>query len=199
MGRQGIIKRRENSFMDDTQIIALYFARDEAAITQTASKYGTGLKRMAQNLLYNTEDAEECVNDTYHAAWNQIPPTYPQCLFAFLGRIVRNISISRIRMQKAKKRDTGLEVLLSELEDCIPSGNTVEQVIEGQELTGYISDWLKTLTKEERICFVRRYWHGEEVKELAVKCHVTAAQMAQRMLRLRKSLKKYLEGKGVAV
>ena len=185
--------------MDDVQIVALYFARDEAAITQTARKYGPSLKGIAMNLLYNTEDAEECVNDTYHAAWNRIPPTYPQCLFAFLGRIVRNLSISRIRMQKAKKRDGGVEILLSELEDCIPTGNAVEQVIEGQELTGYISDWLKTLSQEERVCFVRRYWYGEEVKVLAKKFHVTAAQMAQRMLKLRKSLKKYLEGKGVAV
>ena len=185
--------------MDDTQIIALYFARDEAAITQTASKYGVRLNGLARNLLYNTEDAEECVNDTYHAAWNRIPPTYPQCLFAFLGRIVRNLSISRVRMQKAKKRDSGLEILLSELEDCIPSETTVERAIEGQELTGYINDWLKALPQEERVCFVRRYWHGEEVKLLAARFHMTAAQMAQRMLRLRKGLKKYLEEKGVAV
>ena len=151
------------------------------------------------NLLYNREDAEECVNDTYHAAWNQIPPTVPQCFSAFLGRIVRNLSISRIRRQKAKKRDGGLEILLSELEECIPAGNTVEKELEGQELTGYISDWLQTLSQEERVCFVRRYWHGEEVKVLAGKCHMTAAQMAQRMLRLRKGLKKYLEEREVAV
>ena len=185
--------------MDDIQIIALYFARDEAAIAQTASKYGTRLSGIARNLLYNTEDAEECVNDTYHAAWNRIPPTYPQSLFAFLGRIVRNLSISRLRMLKAKKRDGGLEILLSELEECIPAETTVERTMEAQELTGYINDWLKTLPQEERVCFVRRYWYGEEVKVLAANFRMTAAQMAQRMLRLRKGLKKYLEEKGGAV
>lgn len=180
-------------------IIGLYFERNERAISETAIKYGSYLNGIAMNLLFNSEDAEECVNDTYHAAWNQIPPTYPQCFSAFLGRIVRNLSISRLRMYRAKKRYGGLEVLLSELEDCIPAGNTVEQVMESQELTGYISNWLKTLPQEERVCFVRRYWHGEEVKVLAKKCHVTATQMAQRMLKLRKSLKKYLEREGVVI
>lgn len=185
--------------MEDTAIIRLYFKRDEKAISETATKYGAYLKGIAMNLLYNREDAEECVNDTYHAAWNQIPPTYPQCFSAFLGRIVRNLSISRLRMYHAKKRYTGLEVLLSELEDCIPSGDTVEQVIEGQELSAYINEWLQTLPQEERVCFIRRYWHGDEVKELAKKCGLSAAQMAQQMLRLRRSLKKYLEERGVAV
>lgn len=185
--------------MEDTQIIELYFARDEQALSETEQKYGRFCWQIAMNVLSVWEDAEECVSDTYLSAWKQIPPTRPQSFKAFLGRIVRNLSISRFRAMRAKKRYNGMEVMLSELGDCVPSDENVEQTLEAKELAGYINEWLDLLEPEDCALFVRRYWFGDPVQELAERCGITAPQMAQRMLKLRKSLKTALEGKGVAV
>ena len=185
--------------MEDNQIIDLYFHRDESALTETANKYGTFCLRIAMNVVNVREDAEECVNDTYHTAWNQIPPTRPDSFKAFLGRIVRNFAISKYRALHAKKRFNGLEVMLSELGDCIPATESVEQEMEAKELTEYINSWLADLKQEDRVLFVRRYWYGDEVKDLARKCGVSGTQMTQRMLRLRRKLKEYLTEKGVVL
>lgn len=185
--------------MDDPQIIALYFQRNETAIRETDRKYGPFCRRMAENILTLREDAEECVNDTYHTAWNTIPPEEPRSLRAFLGRIVRNLSISRWRAGRAQKRYGGMEVLLSELDDCVPAGNLVEEALDRQALAGSISAWLDGLPAQERRLFLRRYWYGDAVNALAAEAGCTANQMAQRMLRLRKSLKSALEAEGVNV
>lgn len=185
--------------MEDKQIIELYFQRNETAISETAAKYGAFCQKIAMNILSIREDAEECVNDTYHSVWNQIPPTNPDSFRSFLGRITRNLSISRFRSLRAKKRYAGMELMLSELEECIPTQNTVERTIESKELSLYINEWLTTLPEQETILFLRRYWYGDSVKDLAQKTNTTAAQMAQTMLRLRKSLKAYLMQKGVTV
>lgn len=185
--------------VEDNQIIELYFKRDEAALTETATKYGTFCLRIAMNVVNVREDAEECVNDTYHTAWNQIPPTKPDSFKAFLGRIVRNFAITKYRAVHAKKRFNGLEVMLSELSDCIPSAESVEQEIEAKELTEYINIWLTELKPEDRALFVRRYWYGDEVRDLAKRCGVSGTQMTQRMLRLRRKLRAFLEEKGVAL
>ncbi|MBR6644113.1 MAG: sigma-70 family RNA polymerase sigma factor [Lachnospiraceae bacterium] len=185
--------------MEDNQIIELFFRRDETALTETANKYGGFCLRIAMNVVNVREDAEECVNDTYHTAWNQIPPTKPDSFKAFLGRIVRNFAISKYRVLHAKKRFNGLEVMLSELSDCIPGTESVEQEMEAKELTEYINTWLAGLKPEDRALFVRRYWYGDEVRELAKKCGVSGTQMTQRMLRLRRKLKVFLEEKGVVL
>ena len=185
--------------VEDQQIIELYFQRDERAISETAAKYGGFCTHIAMNILSVKEDAEECVSDTYFSAWKQIPPTMPEVFKAFLGRITRNLSISKFRAMRAKKRFNGLEVMLSELEDCLPSLENVEQVVEARQLSEYISIWLDSLSEEDCALFVRRYWYGEEVQVLAKKCGITAGHMAQKMLRLRKGLKTFLEQKGVAL
>lgn len=185
--------------VDDKQIIDLYFARSEQAVKETEQKYGAFCHRIAMNILGIHEDAEECVNDTYYSVWNQIPPTVPESFKAFIGRITRNTSISRFRTLRAKKRYNSMDIMLSELSDCVPSSGNVEQVVEVNQLSEYISDWLDSLSEEDCTLFVRRYWFGDEVQELAKKCGVSAPKMAQRMLRLRKSLKAALEKKGVAL
>ena len=185
--------------MDDKQIIELYFERNEQAIKETETKYGAFCHRIAMNILGIHEDAEECVNDTYYSVWKQIPPTVPEVFKVYLGRITRNLSISRFRAMRAKKRYSSMEIMLSELNDCVPSSSNVEQTIEVIQLSDYISEWLDSLPEEDCALFVRRYWFGDEVQELAKKCGITAAKMAQRMLRLRKSLKAALEQKGVAL
>ena len=184
--------------MTDEQIIRLYFDRDQAAIAETDRKYGSYCYSIASNLL-GREDSEECVNDTYHAAWTHIPPEVPQSLKAFLGRIVRNLSISRFRRSHAQKRSSGTDVLLSELEDCLPTPQTVETEADSRELSRLISSWLATLSDDDRALFVLRYWHGSAVQDLAEKCGCTPNAVSLRIRRLRKNLKHYLEAKGVSL
>ena len=182
--------------MTDEQILQLYFDRDQSAIAETDRKYGSYCYASAANLL-GREDSEECVNDTYHAAWTHIPPEIPQSLKAFLGRIVRNLSISRFRRTHARKRSSGTDVLLSELEDCLPDAHTVEAEADSRELSRLISSWLASLSGDDRALFVLRYWHGTAVQELAKQCGCTPNALSLRIRRLRKSLKHYLEAKGV--
>lgn len=182
--------------MTDGQIIELFFLRDERAIAETARAYGAFCGRVAANLLDSREDAEECVLDAYHAAWRRIPPERPASLKAFLGRITRNLSVSRFRAQRAKKRGGGMELLLSELEDCVPSPDTVERELEARQLSALISAWLDTLSPDDRALFVRRYWYGDGVGALARECGATQNGMAQRMLRLRRGLRAALEAEG---
>ncbi|MBQ3356421.1 MAG: sigma-70 family RNA polymerase sigma factor [Oscillospiraceae bacterium] len=185
--------------MVDKEIVSLYLERKEEAITETERKYGAYCRQISRNILTVKEDAEECVNDAYHAAWMHIPPDEPQRLKTYLGKLIRNLAISRYRKNRAAKRYVGVEVLLSELDDCVPDGQSPERAVEAHELTQELSDWLLSLKKEDRILFLRRYWYGFSVKQLAQErgCKPNAA--AQRLYVLRCALRDYLTVKGVAL
>jgi len=183
--------------VDDHAIVELYHRRDERAVEESDRKYGALCRSIALHLLGFREDAEECVNDTWHTAWNKMPPDRPHSLGAFLGRITRNLSISRWRRDHAQKRYDGMEVMLSELEDCVPAPGTVEENLERQQLAQSISVWLDSLGPEDRTLFIRRYWYGEAVKELATERGMGANVLSQRLLRLRKGLRAFLESEGV--
>ena len=183
--------------MDDLTIVELYHRRDEQAIAESDKKYGAMCCSIALHLLVLREDAEECVNDTWHAAWNRMPPDRPSVLSAFFGRITRNLSISRWRREHAKKRYDGIEILLSELEDCVPAPRTLEEDFDRQRLASFISAWLDRLTEGDRRLFIRRYWYGDSVKELAAERGETAGALSQRLLRLRRALRAFLESEGV--
>lgn len=185
--------------MEDTAIIGLFFSRDEAAISETAAKYGTFCHRIALNILSVDADADECVNDAYLRAWNSIPPQKPDRLGAWLGRIVRNIAYDLWKKNHRRKRYAGMEELLSELEECIPAPVTVEHVIEEQELTEAINRWLSALPQNDRVLFMRRYWNGEAVNVLAREAGSSPANMAKRMYRLRQNLKLMLEKEGYSL
>lgn len=185
--------------MDDLKIIELYWERNENAIIETENKYGRLLYKISFNILSNNEDSKECVNDTYIRIWKSVPPERPRSLTAYLGRIIRNISIDYLKQNRAQKRYSGGDLLLSELEDCIPSRNTVWGEIENKALSRLISDWLNTLPKEDRILFVRRYWYGDSVKELASAIGTTPSKLASRMYRLRSNLKDFLEKEEVTL
>lgn len=185
--------------MKDNEIIALYWSRDERAISETDIKYGRFCRSIALNVLTVNEDAEECVNDTYHKAWTVIPPQKPELFRAWLGRVVRNISLNLWNRNHAQKRNSGMEMMLSELEECIPSPASIENEIEDMELGRVISVWLRTLTDEDRMYFIIRYWNGVPLKDIAEKHGLRADKLAQKMLRLRKSLKTALEKEGITL
>lgn len=185
--------------MDDLQIIELYWAREEAAIAESSIKYGKLLHHIAYNILANREDSEECVSSTYGRAWDTMPPQKPGSLSAYLGRITRNLSINRWYENRAQKRGGGAFALLSELSDCIPSANSVEAAVETNALAELISRWLRSLPKEERTLFLRRYWFGDSLSFLAKARGTSANQLAGRIYRLRQKLKVMLEQEGVSL
>lgn len=185
--------------MDELEIIELYWERNEIAIDETSARYGRLLYKISFNILSNHEDSQECVNDTYIKTWESIPPERPRSLTAYLGRIVRNLSIDYWNKSRAKKRYAGGDLLLSELIDCIPSQETVWSEVETKILSIIISDWLNALAREDRNLFVRRYWFCDSIKDLANKAGTSPNKLASHMYRLRSNLKDVLEKEGVSL
>lgn len=185
--------------MEDGAIIELYWQRSERAIEETRAKYGAYCYQIAFNLLRSPEDAEETVSDTYHAAWNAMPPERPGSLRAWLGRVARNLSLGRWNREHRMKRDAGLTELLGELTDCLPAPDTPERSLEAKELRDAIDRWLGSLGRTDRVLFLRRYWYGLSLQELAKERALSPAKLAQKMLRLRQSLRKALEKEGISL
>lgn len=183
--------------VEDLAIIELFFQRAEQAIAEVQQKYGSFCQTVAMNLLGEKQDAEECVNDTWNVAWQRIPPERPRMLGAFLGRITRNLAISRFRKNTAQKRGEGISLLLTELEHCVPAGQSTEEAVDAILLGEYISKWLESLPADDRALFLRRYWFGESNRELAREVGTGEGHLAQRLFRLRAQLKKELEKEGV--
>ncbi len=177
--------------MDDEVIVELFWQRSEAALTQAERAYASYCHAIAHRILRSHEDADECVNDTLARAWNAIPPARPQNLRTYLGRITRNLSLNALEKARAAKRGAGqLPVLLSELEECIPSSSeTIDTIIKSKELARVIERWLSTLSADDRILFLRRYWFGDMVAALAEECVTTPNKLAGRLYRLRQRLK----------
>ena len=182
--------------MEDKGILSLLRQRDEAAISEVKRKYGAFCYRIARDLLDAREDAEECVNDALLALWQAIPPACPSSIQAFLGRVIRNLAISRFRKAAAGKRGGGLACLLEELEDCLPDSQSLEAQVDSAALSKVISGWLYTLPPGDRRLFVLRYWYGRSVSELAGQLDKTPKELSQRTFRLRQKLKKVLEKEG---
>lgn len=181
--------------MEDSEIVDLYWRRDERAIEETGRKYGSLCRSVAGNIL-GAEDAEECVNDALHQAWTSIPPQRPDRLGAWLGKVTRNLALNLWDKNRARKRYAGMTALLDELAECVPGPITVEKELEDRELSTAIDRWLRALPREDRVMFLRRYWYGVELRELAAKRGVSPNRLAQKMLRLRRSLKHTLEKEG---
>ena len=180
--------------MHDNQIIDLYFARDERAITETDTKHGAVCMNLSLNILQSRPDAEECLNDTYLSAWNHIPPERPAYFRAFLCRIIRNLSLQRLQYLHRQKRNRDLEVSLEELEDCIP----IPEEREG-ELAEHPSDFLGMQEKTDRLLFMGRYFHACSVKTLAQRSGLRENTVSMRLHRIRERLRAYLEERGYSV
>ena len=185
--------------MEDSEIIRLFWERDENAIREAEKKYGAFCLRLAHNITRDEEDARECVNDAWLRAWNHIPPERPENLRAYLGRIVRNLALNRYEREHAGKRSAALTELFDEWEDCLSASSDVEKEIDAKELTRLLDRWLETLSAEDRRIFVRRYWYGDSVKELARRSGIRAGAMTQRLYRLRLDLRALLTKEGYTI
>ncbi len=175
--------------MEDEKIIDLFFERSEKAIQELDSKYGKLFYKLSNNIINNKQDAEECVNDAYLGAWNTIPPQKPNPLLSYICKIVRNISIKNY--WKNKKHST-YTISLDELKPFICGNSTTENEIEVKELTHIIENFLDTLSKENRIIFIRRYWFYDNYKDIAEFMGVSEKTISVRLTRIRKKLKAHL-------
>ena len=183
--------------MEDDQIVSLYWNRDESAIRETETKYGNYLQKIAFNILNNTEDSRESVNDTYLAAWDSMPPHRPNVLSAYLAKLVRRISIDLFRYRTRDKRMASEYALsLTELEDCIPGGNTTEETVNGKLLADAIGIYLRLLPEATRTAFLGRYYFLDSVKEVADYCGMTESKCKSLLYRTRLGLKDYLQKEG---
>ena len=183
--------------MEDQRIVALYWERNPQAIEESQAQYGTRCHRIARNILNSTEDAEECVNDTFLRAWDAIPPEKPSVLRSLFGRITRNLALDRYDYNNAQKRNPRLETAMDEYWECIPNG---EALLEDRlVLKDLLNRFLESLDKQTRIVFLRRYWYVCTPKEIARSMGLSESNVNVILHRTRKSLKQYLEKEGIVV
>ena len=180
--------------MEDSKIIELYLERSENAIAETDRKYRKYCYSIAYNILHNSGDSEEVINDTYLGAWNSIPPNVPKVLQTFLGRIARNISLKKLRSSNTQKRGGG-EVFLvfDEMAELIPSGQDTENDVETKELAHLINTFLKSLPETERRIFVCRYWYFDAIADISDQFGFTPSKIKSMLFRIRKKLLNKLE------
>lgn len=183
--------------MDDSQIVALYWDRDETAIDQTDKKYGRYLAKIAYNILADREDSKESVNDTYLAAWNSMPPHRPGVLSAYLGKLTRRISIDLFRKKTSQKRSGGEYALsLQELEDSLSGGDTTVQAVDCQLLAQSIEQYLRAIGTEARTVFIGRYYYLDPVKQIALYCRMSESKVKILLHRTRQGLWEHLKKEG---
>lgn len=182
--------------MNDSTIIELLWNRDEQAISELKCKYEKLCFRVAGNILSRYEDAEECVNASYYAVWDTIPPQRPKGLGTYLCRLLKNIAISRVRYNTADKRSSDFAVSLEEMEQCIPDASGVEESVSASMLGEEISRFLRTQPKKYRMIFVRRYWYSDSLAEIAELYEMNENTVATYLFRTRKRLGEFLKREG---
>ena len=186
--------------MEDKEIVELFFQRNEDAIACTDSKYGRYLSKISFNILKDSLDAEECVNDTYMKAWSTIPPKRPDVLGAFLAVITRNLSLDKYKYKYAAKRAQGeFALLLSELEECVPDEAFADREMEGKEISRVITDFLRGRSEDSRKIFVMRYFFCDSVKEISKKSGFSESKVKSSLFATRNALKKQLIQEGIYI
>ncbi len=183
--------------MNDSEIVELFFSRDEKAISAANQKYGKYCSAVAMNVLGNREDSEECVNDALLKAWNSIPPEKPRNLAGYLAKITKNISINRYNNAQADKRGGGeIPLIYDELSECIPDKTDVERNFEQAELIEAVKAFLGKLSEGKRRLFLLRYWYCLSVSEAAERVGISANNAAVTLARTRKKLLDHLRKRG---
>lgn len=184
--------------MEDSEIVALYWARSELAVARTQERYGPYCRSIAWHILMSAEDADECVNDTWLAAWNTMPPHRPAVLRTFLGKLTRRLALHHWRDAGRLKRGGGETALaLSELEESVPSGADVEAAAGQAELAASLDRFLAALPELQRCVFLRRYWYLDSVAEISRAFGFSESKVKSMLHRTRLRLREYLEEEGL--
>lgn len=189
----------EERIKTDDDIIEMFFARSEDAITALDDKYGKACRQISFNIVNNDQDAEECVNDSYLGTWNAIPPARPSPLLAFVAKIVRNISLKLYWRNSAAKRNSAFTVAYEELEGCLSAVDTIDEEMEAAELARLIEGFLQALSGENRVIFMRRYWFSDSLRDIAELTGLSEKNVSVRLARIRAGLRKYLNDEGVSL
>lgn len=187
----------ESEALDDSKITELFFERSEQAIDELSKKYGSLCAKIAANILGNSRDAEECVNDAFLGVWNTVPPQKPDPLSSYVCRIVRNLAIKKYRANTALKRNSFYDVALDEIENCFPALNSVEDEFNAAQMTDTLNEFLENLDRKSRIMFIRRYWYSDSVENIAKMFGTSNHNVSVRLSRVRKKLKNHLTEKEV--
>ncbi len=182
--------------MRDNDIIELFFARDEAAIAATDKSYGRSLLRLCENITSSRADAEECLNDTYLAAWNRIPPERPERLFAYLARVARNQACKRVRSRARQKRAVELVELTDELAEALPSEYDISSELDEKRLAALIDGFIRGLDESTGFVFMRRYFFSDSIKELSKLTGYSQSKLKSMLSRTRKKLRELLTKEG---
>lgn len=186
--------------MEDSKIVELYLQRDENAIKETKIKYEKYCSYIANNILNSTLDTEECVNDTYLATWNSIPPNEPKSLRAYVGKIVRNIALNRYNANKAKKRNDSIAVVLDELNEVIGDSESDGRNLTDELTLKYaLNAFVGSLKQETREIFVRRYWYLSSIKEIASDYGLSESKVKVTLLRTRELLREFLRKEEIVI
>ena len=184
--------------MGDDEILQLSYHRVEYAISAVEEKYGRLCRSVARGILKDERDVEECVNDTCMRAWNAIPPEKPRSLEAYLVRITRNLALDRYAYHHSQKRETALTEAYEELEACLPlAKDGPEEAAMVQELQRTLNDFLRAQPEDARRFFLRRYWYGESIAEIAEACGASSGRIRSSLFRTRARLRRRLEEEGV--
>ena len=186
--------------MDDAGIVSLYWKRTEKAIAESSAKYGTYCHSIANNILKNHSDAEECVNDTWLRAWNAMPPQKPSILQVFFGKITRNLSFDRYKLLHRQKRGGGqIDLVLEELEEITSGQPDPEMMLVKKELAEEINAFLAGLPKEKQTIFILRYWYAESISEIARRCGKSENNVSVSLNRIRGRLRDHLTERGYSI
>ena len=186
--------------MEDKYIVDLYWERDEKAITETAAKYGRYCYSIAFNILSNTGDAEESVNDAYLNAWNSMPPHRPAILSTFIGKLTRFVSLKKWREKRTIKRGGGnIDLAYEELSDCIPANTGIDEDLDKQELAKVLNNFLDEFPEIEQKIFVRRYWYFDSISTISVGFGFSESKVKSMLHRTRKKLRSKLSEEGVII
>lgn len=183
--------------MDDALIIELFIKQNESAVTETEKKYGKLLMKLAMGVLCQKEEAEEVLNDTLLAAWNNIKNSPPDNLSAYLCKITRNLALKKYRHSTAKKRNSEYTLSLEEIGDIFPSDENPEDALCYEETKKAVFGFIYSLDEQSRKIFMRRYWYFDSVKDIAKAFSVSESNVKTNLFRIRKKLKKHLEKEGV--
>ena len=185
--------------MEDEKIIELFFERSEQGIKELDKKYGSACRKLSYSIVNDLQDAKECVNDAYLGAWNAIPPEKPNPLVSYILKIVRNISLKCFSYKHAEKRNNSYTVAMSELQSCLSDSESVEGKVEARELAKIIEGFLDTLTVENRVIFLRRYWFADSYQDIAAFMGLTEKNISVRLTRIRGKMRQYLMEREVFV
>ena len=190
--------KRIGKELTDEEIIDLYWQRDESAITATDAKYRRYLYTIAYNIINDSQECEDCLDDTYLHTWNSIPPQRPQIFHAFLARITRNAAIDRFKRNRAQKRvPSELIVSLGELEDSLDSGASPDDTLAVKETADILSEYLRSLPRRKMMIFICRYYYADKVSDIADMLQVSESTVWRELSQMREDLYVKMKEKGV--